>query len=84
MLCEQDLVKPPEGQAASLLAAVPMAEPHGDLFGTGEDWLTWNQLVPEEDVVASCWTQLIDVEQDDGRVSFLTQIYTHVHAIFEG
>uniref|UniRef100_A0A7I4DSX3 HTH myb-type domain-containing protein n=1 Tax=Physcomitrium patens TaxID=3218 RepID=A0A7I4DSX3_PHYPA len=72
MFCDQDLLQPPEEEAAlpqeeRPLAAVPMAEPETDLFGAGREWLIWNQLVPEEDVVASCWTQLIDVEQDDGK-----------------
>lgn len=69
-------MKPPEEKAASPVDTVPMAEQDADLFGAGGEWLTWNQLMPEEDVVASCWTQLIDVEQDDGKVIFF---YTNPH-----
>ena len=68
---EQDLLNSPEGPP-------PVAhgeEPNPDMFGGGGEWLTWNQLMPEEDVVASCWTQLIDVEQDDGRVIFFSHRY---------
>lgn len=85
MFCDQDLLQPPEEEAAlpqeeRPLAAVPMAEPETDLFGAGREWLIWNQLVPEEDVVASCWTQLIDVEQDDGKVSFSCySVHTNPH-----
>lgn len=74
MLClwEQDLLDSPEGPPAAPHGEGPSVttEPGADVFGGGGEWLTWNQLVPEEDVVASCWTQLIDVEQDDGRVIF--------------
>lgn len=61
---EEQAALPPEGVS---LPPLPTAEPETDLFGGGGEWLTWNQLMPEEDVIASCWTQLIDVEQDDGR-----------------
>lgn len=75
ILCYQDILQSPEEQAALppegvSLPPLPTAEPETDLFGGGGEWLTWNQLMPEEDVIASCWTQLIDVEQDDGRVIF--------------
>lgn len=76
---EQELLEPPEGSPAlphgeGIPEAVPMPEPGVNMFGGTGEWLTWNQLMPEEDVVASCWTQLIDVEQDDGRVIPLLHI----------
>lgn len=75
---KQDLLDSPKGSAVlphgeGPSVVVPTAEPQpsAEMFGGGGEWLTWNQLMPEEDVVASCWTQLIDVEQDDGRVIVL-------------
>lgn len=77
-----DLLEPPEGSAphgegpsSAEVVAMP-AEPGTDMFGGTGEWLTWNQLMPEEDVVASCWTQLIDVEQDDGRTFCQSVRYT--------
>lgn len=84
-----DLLQPPEGSSSTPHHGegaesdqgvdVTLAEPQvaADMFGgTASEWLTWNQLVPEEDVVASCWTQLIDVEQDDGRTFCQSVRYT--------
>lgn len=95
MFWEQDLLQPPEGSssaphhgegaASDQGVDVTLAEPEvaADMFGsTASEWLTWNQLVPEEDVVASCWTQLIDVEQDDGRVSQLLVSHMRLCLLF--
>ncbi|KAG0591204.1 hypothetical protein KC19_1G157900 [Ceratodon purpureus] len=68
----------PHGEGPSV--GVPAGETGTEMFGGGGEWLTWNQLVPEEDVVASCWTQLIDVEQDDGRTLYQSVRYTPLQA----
>ena len=48
--------------------AEPVPAGTNDVFEAGADWLKWTQLVPEEETIANCWTEIIDVEQDDGRV----------------
>ncbi len=40
-------------------------------FGTGAEWLKWTELDPEEETIANCWTELIDVESGEERVSIL-------------
>jgi hypothetical protein len=31
-----------------------------DGFGIGAEWFTWTELVPEEETIANCWTEIID------------------------
>ncbi|CAM6032490.1 unnamed protein product [Sphagnum compactum] len=33
-----------------------------DGFGAGPEWLKWTELVPQEETIANCWTEIIDVE----------------------
>ncbi len=40
-------------------------------FGTGAEWLKWTELDPEEETIANCWTELIDVESGEEQVSIL-------------
>jgi hypothetical protein len=42
-----------------------------DGFGTGAEWLTWTELVPEEETIANCWTEIIDVKSGEERVSYV-------------
>lgn len=35
----------------------------------GTEWLKWTELMPEEETIANCWTEIIDVEQGHERVS---------------
>jgi hypothetical protein len=43
-----------------------------DGFGTGAEWLTWTELVPEEETIANCWTEIIDVKSGEERTLFQT------------
>jgi hypothetical protein len=40
-------------------------------FGTGAEWLKWTELDPEEETIANCWTELIDVESGEEQVSIV-------------
>jgi hypothetical protein len=42
-----------------------------DGFGTGAEWLTWTELVPEEETIANYWTEIIDVKSGEERVSYV-------------
>lgn len=61
--------------AAEAGAVVAMNElepvPASDVYGAGAEWLQWTQFVPQDESLAKCWTEIIDVEQDDGPVSRL-------------
>lgn len=56
--------------AAEAGAVVAMNElepvPASDVYGAGAEWLQWTQFVPQDESLAKCWTEIIDVEQDDG------------------
>ncbi|CAK9878256.1 unnamed protein product [Sphagnum jensenii] len=41
-------------------------------FGTGAEWLKWTELDPEEETIANCWTELIDVESGEEQTLFQT------------
>ncbi|CAK9232301.1 unnamed protein product [Sphagnum troendelagicum] len=41
-----------------------------DGFGAGPEWLKWTELVPQEETIANCWTEIIDVESGEERTLF--------------
>ncbi len=45
-----------------------MGEQSMNGVATGAEWLTWTELVPDEETIANCWTEIIDVESGDERV----------------
>jgi hypothetical protein len=45
-----------------------------DGFGAGPEWLKWTELVPQEETIANCWTEIIDVESGEERVSNVEQL----------
>jgi SHAQKYF class myb-like DNA-binding protein len=49
-----------------------MGEQSMNGVATGAEWLTWTELVPDEETIANCWTEIIDVESGDERTLFQT------------
>jgi hypothetical protein len=49
-----------------------MGEQSMNGVATGAEWLTWTELVPDEETIANCWTEIIDVESGEERTLFQT------------
>ncbi len=61
----QVLLDSPDGDGTD---SPQMGEQSMNGVATGAEWLTWTELVPDEETIANCWTEIIDVESGDERV----------------